>query len=84
MPQIFSECSLTLQCSLTTAHINSVVQISYILIIYILVNLSTEIWYLSGMCQLKEMFKNKMDRMISVLLQGKPFNHSNPSLCPNQ
>ena len=27
-------------------------------------------------------FKN--DRMISVCLQGKPFYHSNPSLCPNQ
>ena len=72
--QIFCECSLTIQCSLTTAHINSVVQISCILIIYLLVNLSTEIWYLSGMYQLKEMFKNKMDRMISVPFQGKPFN----------
>ena len=72
--QIFGECSLTIQCSLTTAHINSVVQISCILIIYLLVNLSTEIWYLSGMYQLKEMFKNKMDRMISVPFQGKPFN----------
>ena len=72
--QIFGECSLTIQCSLTTAHINSVVQISCILIIYLLVNLSTEIWYLSGMYQLKQTFKNKMDRMISVPLQGKPFN----------
>ena len=27
----------------------------------------------------------KNNRMISVRLQGKPFNiHSNPSLCPNQ
>ena len=26
----------------------------------------------------------KNDRMISVHFQGKPFNHSNPSLCPNQ
>ena len=26
----------------------------------------------------------KNDRMISVRFQGKPFNHSNPSLCPNQ
>ena len=24
------------------------------------------------------------DRMISVCFQGKPFNHSNPSRCPNQ
>ena len=26
----------------------------------------------------------KNDRMISVCFQGNPFNHSNPSLCPNQ
>ena len=26
----------------------------------------------------------KNDRMISVHFQGKPFNISNPSLCPNQ
>ena len=26
----------------------------------------------------------KNDRMICVRLQGKPFNHSNLSLCPNQ
>ena len=26
----------------------------------------------------------KNDRMISVHFQGKPFTHSNPSLCPNQ
>ena len=26
----------------------------------------------------------KNDRMISVRFQGKPFTHSNPSLCPNQ
>ena len=26
----------------------------------------------------------KNDRMISVHFQGKPFNHSNPSLCLNQ
>ena len=26
----------------------------------------------------------KNNRMISVHFQGKPFNHSNPSLCPNQ
>ena len=27
---------------------------------------------------------HKNDRMISLRLQSKPFNHSNPSLCPNQ
>ena len=26
----------------------------------------------------------KNNRMISVHFQGKPFNHSNPKLCPNQ
>ena len=26
----------------------------------------------------------KNDRMISVRFQGKPFNHGDPSLCPNQ
>ena len=26
----------------------------------------------------------KNDRMISVRFQGKPFNNSNPSLCPDQ
>ena len=26
----------------------------------------------------------KNDKMISVRFQGKPFNHSNPSLCLNQ